>query len=281
MARRNIGWILVAVLVIALVVYYSREHLSNAPYGLRGAPGPPGKDGSPGTPGATGPPGPPGPPGPAGPPGTSSTPAPFPESQQCPDGWIRGMSGMCERPFDTTPCPEGYDRDQNGGGCTRWETGPDGGRYLRQYQEPCPDGQTRNDWGDCSPANVPPTAIPASERGPPLVSSTREYQTITNVECNQDSDCSTAVSGASSKCFVNPRSLSPTQMQNLRQAAPWDGQGEPPHAAINAFLATLSGIKGACHINRPSVIGKEESEPCPSGYRANNFTAGLCELIMD
>jgi hypothetical protein len=70
-------------------------------------------------------------------------------------------------------------------------------------------------------------------------------------------------------------------MQNLRQAAPWDGQGEPPHAAINAFLATLSGIKGACHINRPSVIGKEEGDPCPSGYRANNFTAGLCQLIMD
>jgi hypothetical protein len=70
-------------------------------------------------------------------------------------------------------------------------------------------------------------------------------------------------------------------MQNLRQAAPWDGQGEPPHAAINAFLATLSGIKGACHINRPTSIQKGESEPCPSGYRANNFTAELCELIMD
>ena len=161
MARRNIGWILVAVLVIALVVYYSREHLSNAPYGLRGAPGPPGKDGSPGTPGATGPPGPPGPAGPPGPPG----PAPFPESQQCPDGWFRGMSGMCEHPLQTTPCPEGYDRDHNEG-CARWETGPDGGTYLRQYQEPCPDGQTRNDWGDCTiTANVPPTATPAFERG--------------------------------------------------------------------------------------------------------------------
>jgi hypothetical protein len=104
---------------------------------------------------------------------------------------------------------------------------------------------------------------------------------MTNVECKRDGDCFTAVSGASAKCFVDPRSLSPTQMQDLRQAAPWNGQGEPPHAAINAFLETLSGIKGACHINRPSVTGKREGDPCPSGYRVNNFTAGLCELIMD
>ena len=228
MARRNIGWILIAVLIVIAVIYYSREHISNPPYGLRGAPGPPGKDGSPGTPGATGPPGPLGPPGPPGPPGPAGT--------------------------------------------------------------------------SLTPAPVPPTAIPASERGPasgttqeqqdtlvalnrrtspPLVSATREYQTMTNVECKRDGDCFTAVSGASAKCFVDPRSLSPTQLQNLRQTAPWNGQGEPPHAAINAFLATLSGIKGACHINRPSVIQKGESEPCPSGYRVNNFTAELCELIMD
>jgi hypothetical protein len=82
MARRDMTWILVALLIAAVVIYYSREHFPHGPYGLRGAMGPPGKDGSPGTPGDTGPPGPmgppgpPGPPGPAGPAGTSSTPAP-------------------------------------------------------------------------------------------------------------------------------------------------------------------------------------------------------------
>lgn len=127
MARRNIEWILVAVLVIALVVYYSREHLSNAPYGLRGAPGPPGKDGSPGTPGATGPPGPPGPPGPAG---TSSTPAPFLNNdgnQQCPTGFAFNENRVCVpyTPPDMTalpPCPEGFTRDENGS-CTSGDTG--------------------------------------------------------------------------------------------------------------------------------------------------------------
>jgi len=83
MAVRNTRWILIAVLLVVAIVYYSREHLSNAPYGLRGPAGPPGKDG---TPGPAGPPGPPGvagasgvagtagPVGPPGPPGTSSTP---------------------------------------------------------------------------------------------------------------------------------------------------------------------------------------------------------------
>jgi hypothetical protein len=204
-------------------------------------------------------------------------PAPFEEPQQCPDGWIRGMSGMCERPFDTTPCPEGYDRDQNGG-CVRWETGPDGGSYLRQYREPCPEGQTRNDWGDCtSTANVPPTPVGTN---PPLVGAPSEYRTMTNKACNRDSDCSTTVSGASIKCFVDPRSLSPTQMADLRQAAPWSGQGDPPYAAINSFLATLTGINGVCHINRPDTIVKE-GETCPTGYRVNNNSGLYCNLIMD
>ena len=75
MARRNTEWILVAVLIVIAIAYYSREHISNPPYGLRGAPGRPGKDGAPGP---AGPPGPPGPPGPAGPAGTSSTPATVP-----------------------------------------------------------------------------------------------------------------------------------------------------------------------------------------------------------
>lgn len=72
MARRNTGWIFVAVLLaVVVIIYYSREHLSNAPYGLRGEAGPAGPPG---------PPGPPGPVGPAGPPGpagtSSSAPAP-------------------------------------------------------------------------------------------------------------------------------------------------------------------------------------------------------------
>ena len=82
MARRNILWILVTLLIIAVFIYYSRERFPDGPYGLRGGAGPPGPPGSTGPPGATGPPGPPGapgppgPPGPAGPAGTSSTPAP-------------------------------------------------------------------------------------------------------------------------------------------------------------------------------------------------------------
>jgi Collagen triple helix repeat (20 copies) len=149
MVRRNTGWIFVAVLLVVVIIYYSREHLSNAPYGLRGSAGPPGKDGAQGPAGATGPPGPagppgpPGPPGPAGPAGTSSTPAPLEflplqSLQQCPNGFIRNADGLCERPPDTRPCPGDYYRDQNNGTCVRWETGPDGGRYLRQYQEPPP-----------------------------------------------------------------------------------------------------------------------------------------------
>jgi hypothetical protein len=116
---------------------------------------------------------------------------------------------------------------------------------------------------------------------PPLVSAPSEYRTITTVECRRDSDCSTTISGASAKCFVDARSLSPTQMADLRQAAPWNGQGEPPYAAINSFLATLTGIKGVCHINRPDTIVKE-GETCPTGYRVNPFGGGLfCNLIMD
>jgi hypothetical protein len=200
MARRNTEWILVAVLIVIAIVYYSREHISNPPYGLRGAPGRPGKDGAPGPAGPAGPPGPPGPPGPAGAAGTSST-----------------------------------------------------------------------------PADVPPPATPASTT---LVGAPSEYRTMTNKACNRDSDCSTTVSGASAKCFVDPRSLSPTQIADLRQAAPWNGQGEPPYAAINSFLATLTGIKGVCHINRPDTIVKE-GETCPTGYRVNNNSGLFCNLIMD
>ena len=85
MARRNILWILVTLVIIAVFIYYSRERFPDGPYGLRGGAGPPGPPGSTGPPGATGPPGPPGapgpagpigPPGPAGPAGTSSAPAP-------------------------------------------------------------------------------------------------------------------------------------------------------------------------------------------------------------
>ena len=200
MARRNTEWILVAVLIVIAIAYYSREHISNPPYGLRGAPGRPGKDGAPGPAGPAGPPGPPGPPGPAGAAGTSST-----------------------------------------------------------------------------PATVPPPATPASTT---LVSAPSEYRTITTVECKRDSDCSTTISGASAKCFVDARSLSPTQMANLRQAAPWDGRGDPPYAAINSFLATLTGIKGACHINRLATIEKQ-GETCPTGYSENTFTPDLCNIIMD
>jgi hypothetical protein len=118
-------WILVAVLNIVVVIYYSREHLSNAPYGLRGDAGPPGKDGSPGTPGATGPPGPPGPPGPAGPAGTSSMPAPFPGT--CPAGFAINENRVCVpyTPPDMStlpPCPEGFTRDENGS-CTSGDQG--------------------------------------------------------------------------------------------------------------------------------------------------------------
>ncbi len=193
MARRNTEWILVAVLIVIAIAYYSREHISNPPYGLRGAPGRPGKDGAPGPAGPAGPPGPPGPPGPAGPAGTSSTPAPV---------------------------------------------GTD----------------------------------------PPLVDVTPGYRTVTNVECKRDSDCSTTVSGASVKCFVNPRSLSPTQMADLRQAVPWDAPDR--RTAVNSFLATLTGIKGVCHINRPETIVKE-GETCPTGYRVNNTSGIYCNLIMD
>ena len=70
MVSRKAVWILAAIVVVVALGLYSREHLSNAPYGLRGEAGPPGKDGAPGP---RGPAGPPGPPGPAG---TSSTPAP-------------------------------------------------------------------------------------------------------------------------------------------------------------------------------------------------------------
>jgi hypothetical protein len=184
----------------------------------------------------------------------------------------------------------------------RWETGTDGGRYLRQYQEPCPEGMTRTEWGNCtSTANVPlapvggrddevrsyDSSTPANQlpviggTSPPLVGAPSEYRTMTNKDCNRDSDCSTTVSGASIKCFVDPRSLSPTQIADLRQAAPWSGQGDPPYAAINSFLATLTGIKGVCHINRPATIVKE-GETCPTGYRVNPFGGGLfCNLIMD
>lgn len=81
MTRRNMIWILVTLLIVSVVIYYSRERFPDGPYGLRGAPGPPGPPGSTGPPGATGPPGPPGPPGPAGPAGTSSTPAPVAPTQ--------------------------------------------------------------------------------------------------------------------------------------------------------------------------------------------------------
>ena len=67
MARRNTVWILVAIFVVVALGLYSREHLSNAPYGLRGEAGPPGKDGAPGPPGPAGPIGPPGVAGSAGP----------------------------------------------------------------------------------------------------------------------------------------------------------------------------------------------------------------------
>lgn len=79
MTRRNILWILVTLLIIAVFIYYSRERFPDGPYGLRGAPGPPGPPGSTGPPGATGPPGPPGAPGPAGPigpPGIAGTAGP-------------------------------------------------------------------------------------------------------------------------------------------------------------------------------------------------------------
>ena len=76
MARRNTVWILVAIFVVVALGLYSREHLSNAPYGLRGEAGPPGKDGAPGPRGPAGPIGPPGPAGPIGPPGVAGSAGP-------------------------------------------------------------------------------------------------------------------------------------------------------------------------------------------------------------
>jgi len=240
MARRNTEWILVAVLIVIAIAYYSREHISNPPYGLRGAPGRPGKDGAPGPAGPAGPagpPGPPGPPGPAGPAGTSSTPAPVPP---------HAFSAFERGDTSNGPTQEQIDAliELNRG------SGPGG-----------PGGR-------------------AGTSSTPLVSAPSEYRTITNKACNQDSDCSTTISGASAKCFVDARSLSPTQMANLRQAAPWDGRGDPPYAAINSFLATLTGIKGVCHINRLATIEKQ-GETCPTGYSENTFTPDLCNIIMD
>ena len=86
MARRSNVWILVGILVIVALVYFSREHFPSPTYGLRGEAGPPGRPGRPGPPGPAGPMGPPGVAGSAGPagPGASvqSRPPAIPASER-------------------------------------------------------------------------------------------------------------------------------------------------------------------------------------------------------
>jgi hypothetical protein len=186
----------------------------------------------------------------------------------------------------------------------RWETGTDGERYLRRYQEPCPEGMTRTEWGNCtSTANVPPAPVGDRDDGvrsydsstpanqlpviggtstTPFTFPTAEYENnITNKVCNRDSDCSTTIPGALSKCFVDGRSLSPVQREDLMLTIhrAWSPNGADL-AAINSFVATLSGVTGACHVNKPRFLFIEQGETCPTGYRANSF-GGLCDLIMD
>jgi hypothetical protein len=105
---------------------------------------------------------------------------------------------------------------------------------------------------------------------------------MTDVECKQDSDCSTNIPGASSKCFVDVRSITPLQMRDLRVAAPPPNDPSIPvdFAAINSFLATLTGVKGACHINKRRMERKEGGS-CPAGYRESMWNSDLCDLIMD